>query len=93
MGIQADFSDEETDSEYCSSGDDLVIAEKEVRHDSPESKARTKVQDAGEYLNSTESVTSRTSAVNRKAIELKYIYGDDLSKNEIERRKFSTYAY
>jgi hypothetical protein len=82
MGIQADFSDEESDLESFSSEGELVIAENEGRKDSSDSK----VQDTGsKHSKSTQGEGTKTA---RKAIELKYIYGDDLSKNDIERRKF-----
>lgn len=79
MGIQADFSDEESDLESFSSEGELVIAENEGRKDSSDSK----VQDTGsKHSKSTQGEGTKTA---RKAIELKYIYGDDLSKNDIER--------
>lgn len=85
MGIQADFSDEDSDIDSYSSEGELMIAASEDRQNSTSSK----VQNIGsQHSKSLEGEATNTA---RKAIELKYIYGDDLSKNDIERRKFSMF--
>ena len=85
MGIQADFSDEDSDFESFSSEGDLVITDiNEGRHDSNCSKI---LQSMGS-MNHSKSCEGEGTRITRKPIELKYIYGDDLSKNDIERRKF-----
>ena len=86
MGIQADFSDEESDIDSYSSEGDLTIAAYEDRQNSTNSK----VQDTGSQHSKSAEIEATKTA--RKAIELKYIYGDDLSKNDIERRKFSIFT-
>ena len=86
MGIQADFSDEESDfdSLYSSDGE-LVIADKKDRQDS------SNVVCSSMISGHSKSALADTTKTVRKPIELKYIYGDDLSKSDIERRKFRTF--
>ena len=80
MGIQADFTDESDLESYSSEGD-LVIADDSGDHD-------PKVQNIGCENSKSPIIKGEGSKTTRKAIELKYIYGDDLSKNDLERRKF-----
>ncbi|XP_028391540.1 zinc finger protein 124-like [Dendronephthya gigantea] len=76
VGIQADFSEESDLECYLSEGDLLTTAEDKKRLNASSIPAHS--QSASGPL----AVGIRTA---RKAIELKYIYGDDLSKNDIER--------
>ena len=85
MGIQADFSDDEGDIDSYSSEGDLVIDENDGMQTSTDSKVRST---SSQHSMPTEGEATQTA---RKAIELKYIYGEDLSKSDIERREFSVY--
>ena len=77
IGIQADFSEDSDLECYSSEGDLLIAAEGEDRLNASCIPAHSKFSDG------SLAVGTKTA---RKAIELKYIYGDDLSKNDIERR-------
>jgi hypothetical protein len=83
MGIQADFTDEDSDLDSFTSEGDLVITDINEGTYDPSCSKRTQNVTENHSKSSKGEVAKNT----RKAIELKYIYGDDLSKNDIERRK------
>ena len=85
MGIQADFSDEEE----CDSENSFTDVDHEFSKGTTDAEQTSSAITQQEQSASLVNASRSAKVMARKIVELKYFFGEDLSKNELEKRKCS----